>query len=59
MFPPSLVSIVQAVVDVVMESILLGQHQYPAHLTIVTDHVYPFMTTMYQLSGGYFQQDVP
>jgi len=27
-----------------------------AYLSIVSDHVYPFMTTMYQFSDGYFQQ---
>ena len=28
-----------------------------AYLSIVTDHVHPFMTTVYPSSGGYFQQD--
>ncbi len=28
-----------------------------AYLSIVTDHVYPFMTTVYPSSDGYFQQD--
>ncbi len=28
-----------------------------AYLSIVTDHVYPFMTTEYPSSDGYFQQD--
>jgi len=30
-----------------------------AYLSIVYDHVHPFMTTMYQSSDGYFQQDNP
>ncbi len=29
----------------------------PAYLNIVTDHVHPFMTTVYPSSDGYFQQD--
>ncbi|KAG8558433.1 hypothetical protein GDO81_016990 [Engystomops pustulosus] len=28
-----------------------------AYLSIVADHVHPFMTTMYPTSDGYFQQD--
>ncbi len=28
-----------------------------AYLSIVTDHVYPFMTTVYPSSYGFFQQD--
>uniref|UniRef100_A0AAY5KDC6 Transposase Tc1-like domain-containing protein n=1 Tax=Esox lucius TaxID=8010 RepID=A0AAY5KDC6_ESOLU len=28
-----------------------------AYLSIVSDHVHPFMTTMYPSSDGYFQQD--
>ncbi len=28
-----------------------------AYLNIVTDHVHPFMTTVYPSSDGYFQQD--
>ena len=28
-----------------------------AYLSIVTDHIHPFMTTVYQSSDGYFQQD--
>ncbi len=28
-----------------------------AHLSIVADHVHPFMTTVYPSSDGYFQQD--
>ncbi len=28
-----------------------------AYLSIVADHVHPFMTTVYQSSKGYFQQD--
>ncbi len=28
-----------------------------AYLSIVADHVHPFMTTVYQSSDGYFQQD--
>ncbi len=28
-----------------------------AYLSIVADHVYPFMTTVYPSSDGYFQQD--
>ncbi len=28
-----------------------------AYLSIVADHVHPFMTTMYTSSDGYFQQD--
>ncbi len=28
-----------------------------AYLSIVTDHVYPFMTTVHPSSDGYFQQD--
>ncbi len=27
------------------------------YLSIVADHVHPFMTTVYSSSGGYFQQD--
>jgi len=28
-----------------------------AYLSIVSDHVHPFMATMYPFSDGYFQQD--
>ncbi len=28
-----------------------------AYLSIIADHVHPFMTTVYPSSGGYFQQD--
>ncbi len=28
-----------------------------AYLSIVADHVHPFMTTVYPSSDGYFQQD--
>ncbi len=28
-----------------------------AYLSIVADHVYPFLTTVYTSSDGYFQQD--
>jgi len=28
-----------------------------AYLSIVSDHVHPFMTTVYPFSDGYFQQD--
>ncbi len=28
-----------------------------AYLSIVSDHVHPFMTTVYPSSDGYFQQD--
>jgi len=28
-----------------------------AYLSIVSDHVHPFMATMYASSDGYFQQD--
>ncbi len=28
-----------------------------AYLSVVADHVHPFMTTVYQSSDGYFQQD--
>ncbi len=27
------------------------------YLSIIADHVHPFMTTVYPSSGGYFQQD--
>ncbi len=30
-----------------------------AYLNIVSDHVHPFMTTVYPSSDGYFQQDTP
>ena len=28
-----------------------------AYLSIVEDHLYPFMATIYPFSNGYFQQD--
>jgi len=30
-----------------------------AYLSIVSDHVHPFMATMYPSSDGHFQQDNP
>jgi len=36
----------------------IGHHlNATAYLSIVSDHVHPFMTTMYPSSDGYFQQD--
>jgi len=36
----------------------IGHHlNVPAYLSIVSDHIHPFMTTMYPSSDGYFQQD--
>jgi len=36
----------------------IGHHlNATAYLSIVSDHVYPFMATMYPSSDGYFQQD--
>ncbi len=29
-----------------------------AYLSIVADHIHPFMTTVYPSSDGYFQQDI-
>jgi len=36
----------------------IGHHlNATAYLSIVTDHVHPFMAIMYPSSDGYFQQD--
>ncbi len=54
MNPSCLVSTVQAGGGVMVSWHTLGPFAY---LSIVADHVHPFMTTVYPSSGGYFQQD--
>ncbi len=68
MDPPSLVSTVKAAGGVMVWGIFswpsLGplvpiEHRLntTAYLSIVSDHVHPFMTTVYPSFDGYFQQD--
>ncbi len=69
MDPPCLVSMVQAGVGGVMVWGIFSWHNLgplvpiehrlntTAYLSIVVDHVHPFMTTVYPSSDGYFQQD--
>jgi len=54
MDPSCLVSTVQAGSGVMVSWHTLGPFAY---LSIVADHVHPFMTTVYPSSDGYFQQD--
>ncbi len=37
--------------------LVLIEHRLNAYLSIVADHVHPFMTTVYPSSDDYFQQD--
>ncbi len=69
MYPSCLVSTVQAGGDSVMVWGIFSWHTLgplvpiqhclntTAYLSIVADHVHPFMTTVYPSSDGYFQQD--
>ncbi len=69
MDPSCLFSMVQAVGDGVMvwgifswltlgPSVPIEHHlKATAYLSIVADHVHPFMTTVYPSSDGYLQQD--
>ncbi len=71
MDPSCLVSKVQAVGGGVMVLGIFSWHTLGSlvpiehclnatvYLNIVTDHVHPFMTTVYPSSDGYFQQDNP
>ncbi len=54
MDPSCLVSTVQAGSGVMVSWHTLGHFAY---LSIVADHVHPFMTIVYTSSDGYFQQD--
>ncbi len=69
MDPSCLVSTIQAGGGSLMVSGIISWHTLgplvpiehrlnaSAYLSIVADHVHPFMTTVYPSSGGYFQQD--
>ncbi len=69
MDPSYLVSTVQAACGSVMVCGIFSWHTLgrlepiehrlnaTAYLSIVSDHVHPFMTTVYPSSDGYFQQD--
>lgn len=60
MDPSCLVSTVQAggVWDIFLLGCVPLEHccNARAYLSIVSDHVHPFMTTLYLFSDGYFQQ---
>ncbi len=69
MDPSCLLSTVQAAADGVMICTIFSWHTLgpllpfehrlnaTAYLSIVADHVHPFMTTVYPSFDGYFQQD--
>ncbi len=57
MDPSCLVSTVQGGGVMLWEISIEHRLNTTAYLSIVADHVHPFMTTVYSSSDGYFQQD--